>query len=67
VQGSTYKNLRTESAEQIVEVGFDGYAIGGLSVGESKAEMEEMLAHTIGYLPQDRPRYLMGVGYPRTS
>ena len=64
VQGSTYKNLRTLSAEQIVEVGFDGYAIGGLSVGESKAEMEDMLAHTIEYLPADRPRYLMGVGYP---
>jgi queuine tRNA-ribosyltransferase len=64
VQGSTYKNLRTLSAEQIVGVGFDGYAIGGLSVGESKAEMEDMLAHTIQYLPTDRPRYLMGVGYP---
>ncbi len=64
MQGSTYKNLRTLSAEQIVGVGFDGYAIGGLSVGESKAEMEDMLAHTIEYLPSDRPRYLMGVGYP---
>jgi len=64
VQGSTYTDLRTESAEQIVSLDFPGNAIGGLSVGESKAEMEEMLAHTIHYLPKDKPRYLMGVGYP---
>ncbi len=64
VQGSTYQDLRTESAERIVSLDLPGYAIGGLSVGESKAEMEDMLAHTIEYLPEDRPRYLMGVGYP---
>ncbi len=64
VQGSTYKDLRTQSAEQIVALNFPGNAVGGLSVGESKAEMEEMLAHTIEYLPSDKPRYLMGVGYP---
>lgn len=64
VQGSVYKHLRTEAAQQIVELDFPGNAIGGLSVGESKGEMEEMLAHTIEYLPADRPRYLMGVGYP---
>jgi queuine tRNA-ribosyltransferase len=64
VQGSTYKDLRTQSAEQIVSLDFPGNAIGGLSVGESKVEMEEMLAHTIEYLPKDKPRYLMGVGYP---
>ena len=64
VQGSTYSDLRTISAEQIVSLDFPGNAIGGLSVGESKDEMEEMLAHTIQYLPEDRPRYLMGVGYP---
>jgi queuine tRNA-ribosyltransferase len=64
VQGSTYKHLRTQSAEQIVVLDFDGYAIGGLSVGESKAEMEDMLAHTAKLLPADKPRYLMGVGYP---
>ncbi len=64
VQGSTYADLRTISAEQIVSLDFPGNAIGGLSVGESKDEMEEMLAHTIKYLPEDRPRYLMGVGYP---
>ncbi|KAA3631477.1 MAG: tRNA guanosine(34) transglycosylase Tgt [Calditrichaeota bacterium] len=64
VQGSTYKHLRTESAEQIVSLDFPGNAIGGLSVGEPKDEMEDMLAHTIQYLPEDKPRYLMGVGYP---
>lgn len=64
VQGSTYNNLRTISAEQIVSLDFPGIAIGGLSVGESKGEMESTLAHTIELLPVDRPRYLMGVGYP---
>ncbi len=64
VQGSVYKDLRSVSAEQIVGLDFPGNAIGGLSVGESKAEMEDMLAHTIQYLPGDKPRYLMGVGYP---
>lgn len=64
VQGSTYKDLRKQSAEQITSFDLPGYAIGGLSVGESKDEMEEMLAHTIEYLPEDKPRYLMGVGYP---
>ncbi|RKX24467.1 MAG: tRNA guanosine(34) transglycosylase Tgt, partial [Candidatus Zixiibacteriota bacterium] len=64
VQGSVYKDLRTQSAEQIVELDFPGNAIGGLSVGESKEEMEEILAHTIELLPKDKPRYMMGVGYP---
>ena len=64
VQGSVYTDLRTQSAEQIVSLDFPGNAIGGLSVGESKQEMEDMLAHTIAYLPEDKPRYLMGVGYP---
>ena len=64
VQGSTYKDLRTLSAEQMLSLEFPGYAIGGLAVGESKAEMEDMLAFTIEYLPEDRLRYLMGVGYP---
>lgn len=64
IQGGTYADLRSQSAEQILELDLPGYAIGGLSVGESKEEMEEMLAHTIQYLPNDRPRYLMGVGYP---
>lgn len=64
VQGSVYKDLRAISAEQIVSLDFPGNAIGGLSVGESKQEMEDMLAHTIQYLPAEKPRYLMGVGYP---
>lgn len=64
VQGSIYNDLRKESAEQIVSLDFPGNAIGGLSVGESKAEMEDTLAHTIQYLPANKPRYLMGVGYP---
>ena len=64
VQGSVYPNLRRQSAEQIVSLNFEGDAIGGLSVGESKSEMEEMLALTIELLPIDKPRYLMGVGYP---
>lgn len=64
VQGSVYGELRTQSAEQIVSLDFPGNAIGGLSVGESKQEMEDTLAHTIEYLPSDKPRYLMGVGYP---
>lgn len=64
VQGSVYKELRKISAEQIVSLDFPGNAIGGLSVGETKEEMEDMLAYTIQYLPEDKPRYLMGVGYP---
>ncbi len=64
VQGSTYNDLRTLSAEQLISLDFPGYAVGGLAVGESKAEMEDMLAHTVEQLPKDKPRYLMGVGYP---
>ena len=64
VQGATYEDLRTASAEQILSLDLPGYAIGGLAVGESKSEMEQMLAHTIQSLPDDLPRYLMGVGYP---
>ncbi|MBU8933382.1 MAG: tRNA guanosine(34) transglycosylase Tgt [candidate division Zixibacteria bacterium] len=64
VQGSTYEDLRTQSAEQIMALDLPGNAIGGLSVGESMDEMEDILAHTIQYLPEDKPRYLMGVGYP---
>ena len=64
VQGSVYPELRKKSAEQIVSLDFVGNAIGGLAVGESKQEMEEMLALTIELLPENKPRYLMGVGYP---
>jgi queuine tRNA-ribosyltransferase len=64
IQGSTYPDLRTQAAEQIVSLDLPGYAIGGLSVGESKSEMEAILAHTIELIPQDKPRYMMGIGYP---
>ncbi len=64
IQGSTYADLREISAKQIVDFDLPGNAIGGLSVGEPKEQMEEMLAHTIQHLPQEKPRYLMGVGYP---
>jgi len=64
VQGGMFKDLRQESAEQIVALDFPGFAIGGLSVGEEKSVMLEMAEHTTGFLPADRPRYLMGVGTP---
>jgi queuine tRNA-ribosyltransferase len=64
IQGSTHKQLRTQSAEQICSLDLPGFAIGGLSVGEPKDEMEAMLAHTVSLIPEDKPRYLMGVGYP---
>jgi len=64
VQGSVYEDLRKISAEQILSLDFSGYAVGGLAVGESKGEMEDTLAYTIEYFPSEKPRYLMGVGYP---
>jgi queuine tRNA-ribosyltransferase len=64
VQGGMYEALRDESLCGLTELGFDGYAIGGLSVGEPKADMLRVLAHTAPRLPADRPRYLMGVGTP---
>jgi queuine tRNA-ribosyltransferase len=64
VQGSTYADLRKESAQRVVETGFDGYAIGGLAVGEGHDAMCDMISLTAPHLPQDRPRYLMGVGKP---
>ncbi|HEY7916298.1 MAG TPA: tRNA guanosine(34) transglycosylase Tgt [Acidimicrobiales bacterium] len=64
VQGGTDPVLRKESALRTVEIGFDGYAIGGLSVGESRDAMLEALAATVPHLPADRPRYLMGLGDP---
>jgi len=64
VQGGVYPELRRESAMRLLDIGFDGYAIGGLSVGEPKEDMLEMTAHTAALLPPDRPRYLMGVGTP---
>jgi len=64
IQGGTYTDLRRKSAEQIVSLDFPGYAIGGLSLGEPKALMWEVVDATIPYMPVDRPRYLMGVGSP---
>jgi queuine tRNA-ribosyltransferase len=65
VQGGTNPTLRRRSAGELVEIGFDGYAIGGLAVGEGHEAMVATLAETTPALPQDRPRYLMGVGKPR--
>jgi len=64
VQGGMYADLRSRSAAEIVDVGFPGYAVGGLSVGEPKGLMYEMGAHTLPLLPEDAPRYVMGVGTP---
>jgi queuine tRNA-ribosyltransferase len=64
VQGGMMEDLRKESLQGLLDIGFDGYAIGGLSVGEPKEDMTRILAHTAPQLPQDKPRYLMGVGTP---
>ncbi len=64
VQGGVYPNLREESAKALVDIGFDGYAIGGLAVGEGQDLMFQTLDVTTPHLPEDKPRYLMGVGKP---
>jgi queuine tRNA-ribosyltransferase len=64
VQGSVYPDLRAESARALIETGFDGYAIGGLAVGEGQSAMLDMVEATTAALPEDRPRYLMGIGTP---
>ena len=64
VQGGVHRDLRSRSAEGLKAIGFDGYAIGGLAVGETEAERNAMLDHTAPQLPEDHPRYLMGVGRP---
>jgi queuine tRNA-ribosyltransferase len=64
VQGGMYPHLREQSASTLTELGFDGYAIGGLSVGEPEDERDQMLDITVPQLPEDKPRYLMGVGRP---
>ena len=64
VQGGMHKELRIHSAESLIEMDFNGYAIGGLSVGEPKEEMMEVLSYLPDHMPQDKPRYLMGVGTP---
>ncbi len=63
-QGSVYTDLRAESAAALSDIGFDGYAIGGLAVGEGQPVMFEILDHSVDRLPRDKPRYLMGVGRP---
>jgi len=64
VQGSTYEQLRRHCAKALVQMDFDGYAVGGLSVGEPKSATSEMTAITLEELPEQKPRYLMGVGFP---
>jgi queuine tRNA-ribosyltransferase len=64
VQGGMYADLRRESAERLVEMDFDGYAIGGVAVGEPREVTREMIARTLEILPEGKPRYVMGVGYP---
>jgi queuine tRNA-ribosyltransferase len=64
VQGGMFRDLRRQSAERLVEMDFDGYAIGGLSVGEPRDLTMEMIAEVLPLLPADKPRYVMGVGYP---
>jgi len=65
VQGSIFENLRIRSAEKLKRIGFDGYAVGGLAVGEGHETMINVLKMTVPCLPEDKPRYLMGVGKPR--
>lgn len=64
VQGGTEKDLRLKSAAELSAIGFDGYNIGGLAVGETATEMYKVLDYTVAALPENKPRYLMGVGYP---
>ena len=65
IQGGIFDELREASVSSLVEIGFDGYALGGLSVGEPKAEMMRVIQHTAPAMPADKPRYLMGVGTPQ--
>ena len=64
VQGGIYKDLRLESLEKLKKINFDGYALGGLAVGETQKEMFSVLDDVVPYMPKDKPRYLMGVGTP---
>ncbi len=64
VQGATYEDLRRESAKRLVDMDFDGYSIGGVSVGESSNVIYNILELTAQYLPESKPRYAMGIGYP---
>ncbi len=65
IQGSIYEDLRDISLDGLLKIGFDGYAIGGLAVGEEKTDMHRILDHITDRMPEDRPRYLMGVGKPQ--
>jgi queuine tRNA-ribosyltransferase len=64
VQGGIYPDLRERSAKELIELGFDGYALGGLSVGEDRDTREKVIRDTVGFLPEEKPVYLMGVGKP---
>jgi queuine tRNA-ribosyltransferase len=64
VQGGTYLDLRKQAADELLEIGFDGYAIGGLSVGEPRELMHDVIGFTLPLLPEEKARYLMGVGTP---
>ncbi|MGB1873719.1 MAG: tRNA guanosine(34) transglycosylase Tgt [Akkermansiaceae bacterium] len=64
VQGSTYADLREQSARELVDIGFDGYAVGGISVGEPEHEMLRAIENAVPFLPSDKPRYAMGLGTP---
>jgi queuine tRNA-ribosyltransferase len=64
VQGGLYKDLREESINKLIQIDFDGYAMGGLAVGESQSQMFKILNETVNFLPINKPRYLMGVGTP---
>lgn len=64
VQGGMYEDLRQESLDRLIQIGFEGYAVGGLSVGEPKSEMQRILASIACKMPRNKPRYLMGVGTP---
>ncbi|MEM6709049.1 MAG: tRNA guanosine(34) transglycosylase Tgt [Pseudomonadota bacterium] len=64
VQGGMFEQQRRESLAGLVDIGFDGYAVGGLSVGEPKADMQRVLEHIVPHMPAEKPRYLMGVGTP---
>ena len=64
VQGGLYKDLRIDSLNKLLKIGFDGYAVGGLAVGESQSQMFSILKKFVHLMPENKPRYLMGVGTP---
>ncbi len=65
IQGATYKDLREKCARQLVKMEFNGYAVGGLCVGEDREIMYDIVSHTVDFIPEDKPRYTMGLGTPR--